>query len=80
MDQFREHANDSRLLLDGPAYHVYRYFLSPILDNIGIHDNRTKNIINFVRAGWNLVTNTLLALTVPRFARRRMYLVSSVHS
>ncbi|KAI9574338.1 general substrate transporter [Boletus coccyginus] len=50
------------------------YFLSPLLDNIGIHDDRLKNIINFAKGGWALVTGAFLALTVPRFPRRRMYL------
>ncbi|KAI9568410.1 general substrate transporter [Boletus coccyginus] len=54
------------------------YFLSPILDNIGIHDNRMKNIINFAKGGWALVTGTFLALIVPRFPRRRMFLACSL--
>ncbi|KAI9574336.1 hypothetical protein HD554DRAFT_2165825 [Boletus coccyginus] len=39
------------------------YFLSPILDSVGIHDDWTKNIINFAKGGWALVTGTFLALT-----------------
>ncbi|KAI9574335.1 hypothetical protein HD554DRAFT_2229539 [Boletus coccyginus] len=38
------------------------YFLSPILDNIGIHDDRMKNIINFAKGGWTLVSSIFLAL------------------
>ncbi|KAI9574379.1 general substrate transporter [Boletus coccyginus] len=54
------------------------HFLSPILDNIGIHDDRMKNIINFAKGGWTLVTGTFIALIVPRFPRRRMYLTCAV--
>jgi len=54
------------------------YFLSLVLDNIGIHDNRTKNIINFAKDGWSLVNATFLALTVSRFPRRRVYLACTI--
>ncbi|KAF8133845.1 general substrate transporter [Boletus edulis] len=54
------------------------YFLSPILDSIGIHDNRTKNIFNLAKTSWGLVNGTLLALIVPRYPRRRMFLVCTV--
>ncbi|KAF8138796.1 hexose transporter [Boletus edulis] len=54
------------------------YFLSPVLDNIGIHDNRTKNIINFAKDGWSLVNGTFLALTVSRYPRRRIYLACTI--
>lgn len=62
------------------VYPVYRYFLSPILGTIGIHDNRMKNIINFTMSGWNLVNSTFFALTASRFPRRRVYLVGIVQS
>ncbi|KAI9574380.1 hypothetical protein HD554DRAFT_2165878 [Boletus coccyginus] len=54
------------------------HFLSPILDNIGIHDDRMKNIVNFAMGVWSLVTGTFLTLTVPRFPRRRMYLTCTI--
>ncbi|KAF9236182.1 hypothetical protein BU15DRAFT_77159 [Melanogaster broomeanus] len=39
------------------------YFLAPILDNIGIHDNRTKNIVNLSNNCWGLFNATFFALT-----------------
>ncbi|KIJ69835.1 hypothetical protein HYDPIDRAFT_78057 [Hydnomerulius pinastri MD-312] len=54
------------------------YFLAPILDNIGIHDNRTKNIINLATTCWGFVNATFLALTVSRFPRRTMYLACTI--
>lgn len=57
---------------------VSRYFLARILDNVGIHDNRTKNLINLANTCWGFVNATALALTVPRFKRRTIYLVSKV--
>ncbi|KAF9234369.1 general substrate transporter [Melanogaster broomeanus] len=54
------------------------YFLSPILDNIGIHDNRTKNIVNLSNSCWGLVNATFLALTVTRFPRRRIFLACTI--
>jgi hypothetical protein len=52
-----------------------RYFLARILDNVGIHDNRTKNLINLANTCWGFVNATILALTVSRLKRRTMYLV-----
>jgi len=60
------------------GYGLMSYFLSPMLDNIGIHDNRTKNIINFAKSGWNLVNTTFFALTVPRYPRRGVYLACTI--
>ncbi|KAI9574377.1 general substrate transporter [Boletus coccyginus] len=54
------------------------YFLSPILDSIGIHDNRTKNIINLAKHSWSLVNCTFSALIAPRYPRRRIYLASAI--
>ncbi|KAF9234361.1 general substrate transporter [Melanogaster broomeanus] len=54
------------------------YLLSPILDNIGIHDNRTKNIVNLSNSCWGLVNATFLALTVTRFLRHRVFLVCTI--
>ncbi|KAJ3574673.1 hypothetical protein NP233_g1591 [Leucocoprinus birnbaumii] len=51
------------------------YFLAPILDNVGIHDNRTKNLINLANTCWGFINATAFALTVSRFKRRTMYLL-----
>ncbi|KAI9574364.1 general substrate transporter, partial [Boletus coccyginus] len=53
-------------------------FLSPILDSIGIHDNRTKNLVNFAKDSWSFVNGTFSALIAPRYPRRRIYLASAV--
>lgn len=52
------------------------YYLSPILDNVGIHDNREKNLINLAMTCWGFLNATCLALTMPRLKRRAVYLVS----
>ncbi|KAL0950346.1 hypothetical protein HGRIS_010314 [Hohenbuehelia grisea] len=53
------------------------YFLARILDNVGIHDNHTKNLINLANTCWGFLNATILALTVSRFKRRTMYLACS---
>ncbi|KAJ7018454.1 hexose transporter [Mycena alexandri] len=50
------------------------YLLARILDEIGIHANRDKNLINLALTAWGLVNATALALTVTKFRRRTMYL------
>ncbi|KAJ7891146.1 hexose transporter [Mycena leptocephala] len=54
------------------------YLLARILDGIGIHDNRSKNLINLALTGWGLVNATILALTVTKFKRRTMYLTCTI--
>ena len=54
------------------------YFLARILDNVGIHDDRTKNLINLAMTCWGFVNATTLALTVPKFRRRTMYLTCTI--
>ncbi|KAF8178016.1 hexose transporter [Pholiota molesta] len=54
------------------------YFLARILDNVGIHDNRTKNLINLANTCWGFVNATILALTVSRLKRRTMYLTCTI--
>lgn len=54
------------------------YFLAPILDNVGVHSNRTKNLINLGNTCWSLLNGTFLALTVSRFRRRTMYLTCTI--
>jgi len=51
------------------------YFLAPILDNVGIHDNHTKNVINLSNTCWGFFNATIFALTSSRFNRRTVYLV-----
>ena len=50
-----------------------------ILDNIGIHDNRTKNVVNLAKFSWSFVNGAVIALIAPRYPRRRMYLVSIIN-
>ncbi|KAF8885773.1 hexose transporter [Infundibulicybe gibba] len=54
------------------------YFLAPILDNVGIHDNRTKNLINLANTCWGFLNATILALTMSRFKRRTVYLSCTI--
>ncbi|KAJ6587263.1 hexose transporter [Mycena sp. CBHHK59/15] len=46
------------------------YLLARILDEIGVHENRTKNLINLALTCWGFVNATALALTVSKFKRR----------
>ncbi|KAK0207086.1 general substrate transporter [Desarmillaria ectypa] len=50
------------------------YYLARILDNVGVTDNRTKNLINLANTCWGFFNATLFALTVSRFNRRTIYL------
>ena len=54
----------------------FRYFLARILDNVGVTDNHTKNLVNLANTLWGFANATLFALTVSKYPRRRMYLVS----
>jgi len=54
------------------------YFLAPILDSVGIHDNRTKNLINLSIVSWAFVNSTTIAVTVPRMKRRIAYLTCTI--
>ncbi|KAJ7163513.1 general substrate transporter [Mycena crocata] len=54
------------------------YLLARVLEEIGIHDNRTKNLINLALTCWGLVNATILALTVTKFKRRTMYLTCTI--
>ncbi|KAJ7174872.1 general substrate transporter [Mycena filopes] len=54
------------------------YLLARILEEIGIHDNREKNLINLALTCWGLVNATILALTVTKFRRRTMYLTCTI--
>ncbi|GFF25871.1 lactose permease [Aspergillus udagawae] len=50
------------------------YYLSDLLEMVDITDSVVKSKINIGIACWGLVCGTTLALTVPRFKRRTMYL------
>ncbi|KAJ7041172.1 hypothetical protein C8F04DRAFT_1219536 [Mycena alexandri] len=52
-------------------------YLPRILATIGIHDNLTKNRIDLALSCWGLLCATSLALIVPRFKRRTMFLIST---
>ncbi|KAJ6575915.1 hexose transporter [Mycena sp. CBHHK59/15] len=54
------------------------YLLARILDEIGVHENRTKNLINLALTCWGFVNATALALTVSKFKRRTMYLCCTI--
>ncbi|EIW61310.1 hexose transporter [Trametes versicolor FP-101664 SS1] len=54
------------------------YFLARILDNVGIHDDRTKNLINLAMTCWGFVNGTTLALTVTKMPRRAAYLTCTI--
>ncbi|KXG46868.1 Major facilitator superfamily domain, general substrate transporter [Penicillium griseofulvum] len=50
------------------------YYLSDLLNMVGITDGVVKSKINIGIACWGLVCGTALALTAPRFKRRPAYL------
>ncbi|KAJ5817487.1 MFS sugar transporter [Penicillium robsamsonii] len=50
------------------------YYLSDLLDMVGVTDSVIKSKINIGIACWGLVNGTALALTAARFKRRPMYL------
>ncbi|KAF5388328.1 hypothetical protein D9615_000809 [Tricholomella constricta] len=54
------------------------YFLARILDNVGVKDNHTKNVINLGNTCWGFFNATIFALTVSRFKRRTMYLICTI--
>ncbi|KAG9311379.1 general substrate transporter [Chiua virens] len=54
------------------------YYLAPILDNIGIHDYRTKHIVNIARFSWSLVTGITASLVAPQYPRRRIFLSCTI--
>ena len=53
----------------------YRYYLARILENVGVTNKRTVNEINLAYNCWGFLNATTLALTIPRFKRRNMYMV-----
>ncbi|KAG9317759.1 hexose transporter [Chiua virens] len=66
------------LFTESGASGLISYYLSPILDSIGIHDNRSKHIINLSRVSWSLTNSTVAAFIAPRYPRRRMFLTCTI--
>ncbi|ORY11750.1 general substrate transporter [Clohesyomyces aquaticus] len=54
------------------------YYLTLILDSIGIKDQETQTLINGILTIWNLVTSLGFSLLVNKFRRRTMFLTSTV--
>ncbi|KAJ7468644.1 general substrate transporter [Mycena latifolia] len=52
-------------------------YLPRILDTIGIHSNTTKTRVNLAYSCWVLLCATTLALSMPRFKRRTIFLTST---
>lgn len=53
------------------------FYLSKILDMIGITDANMKSHINLGNTAWSFVNGTIIALIVPRFPRRTMFLIGA---
>ncbi|KAH6879915.1 hexose transporter [Coprinopsis sp. MPI-PUGE-AT-0042] len=53
------------------------YYLARILENVGIEDNYTKNVVNLANTCWGFINATALALTVTKFPRRKAYLIGT---
>ncbi|RAL67367.1 hypothetical protein DID88_008122 [Monilinia fructigena] len=51
------------------------FYLSKILAMIGYTDTHTKTMINLGSTAWSLLTGTIIALLVPRYKRRTMFLL-----
>lgn len=54
------------------------YYLSTILGMIGFNTTYAKTRINLANQCWNLLTATLAAIFVTRFARRKMFLLCTI--
>jgi MFS family permease len=53
------------------------YYLTLILDSIGITSQETQTLINGILTIWNLVTSIGFSLLVNKFRRRTMFLTST---
>lgn len=73
---FRKHPPVASALYVSTAFAdpCNRYYLSDLLNMVGITDGVIKSKINIGIACWGLICGTALALTAPRFKRRPMYL------
>jgi MFS family permease len=67
--------NHTKILLSNQ---VLQYYLTLILDSIGITSQETQTLINGILTIWNLVTSLGFALVVNKFKRRTMFLTSTV--
>ncbi|KAL5338564.1 putative MFS sugar transporter [Aspergillus crustosus] len=82
MDLFRSSGMRRRLLISAflglftqwSGNTLISYYLSDLLNLVNITDAVVKSKINVGLACWGFVCGTALALTVPRFKRRTMYL------
>ncbi|KAG6917656.1 hypothetical protein DXG01_001631 [Tephrocybe rancida] len=54
------------------------YFLPQILANVGVTDNRTRNLINLAITCWGFINASFFALTATRFKRRTIYLTCTI--
>ncbi|KAF7789433.1 hypothetical protein EIP86_000377 [Pleurotus ostreatoroseus] len=54
------------------------YFLSKILDNVGIHSNLEKSQINLAMTCWGFINATLFAIYMPRLKRRTVYMLCTI--
>ena len=53
------------------------YYSSKLFELMGYTDDWTKTRINLSFACWSLINATIIALIVPRFKRRHMYMLSA---
>jgi sugar porter (SP) family MFS transporter len=53
------------------------YYSSKLFELMGFTDDWTKTRINLSYACWSLINATIIALIVPRFKRRHMYMLSA---
>lgn len=51
------------------------YYLSPILENVGITDPLTKQAVNMGVTVWGMITAFTIAFFATKFPRRRVYLM-----
>ncbi|EXJ77306.1 hypothetical protein A1O3_10464 [Capronia epimyces CBS 606.96] len=57
---------------------IVSYYLSPILNNLGIKSTRQQACVNLGLQCWNLVVSTTAALSVEKVGRRPLWLLSTV--
>lgn len=59
------------------TYKYSQYYLTLILDSIGITSQGTQTLVNGILTIWNLVTSIGFSLLVNKFKRRTMFLTST---
>ncbi|KAL2861239.1 putative MFS sugar transporter [Aspergillus lucknowensis] len=85
LDMFRTSGMRRRLLISAmlglftqwSGNTLTSYYLSDLLDLVNITDSVVKSKINIGLTCWGLVNATTLALLIPRFPRRRMYIITA---